>query len=82
MEARIGGDHVRVSVARILNTKRVLPALFADFGTTDHIEEGSSKEDLERRVVDNLKLEVDRDGAKSNGMILDHADSEGGSRVC
>ena len=59
---RFCSNEVRFPGLGILDTDLVATTGCADLGAASHVEEGSTKKYLERRILNDLDLEVDRDG--------------------
>lgn len=53
-----------------------------DLGAAGDVEEGSSEENFEGGVVDDLDLEVDGDRSKLDGLVLDESQSHRPRRIC
>ena len=71
--ARLGRKDVRSTGLGIFDSDLVASSGGADFRTARDVEEGASEEDFERGLLYYLDLEVHRDGAKLNWVILDES---------
>ena len=57
--ARLRREHIGLTGLWVLDSNLVISSRGTDFGATDDILEGSSKEDFKGGIVDDLNLEID-----------------------
>ena len=67
-------EHIGLTGLGVLDSNLVISSRGTDFRATDDVEEGSSEEDFEGGVIDDLNLEVDCNRTKLDGVILDETE--------
>ena len=79
--ARLYHEHIGLTGLGVLDSNLMISSRSTDFGATDDIEEGSSEEDFEGSIIDNLNLEIDCNRTKLDGVILDETEGHSSSGI-